>query len=260
MKNFFLFLLCGYLMLVTFMYIFQRQMLYSPAPQPQHSDDKVLTVDAGDLKIKVVVHDAQFPQAVIYFGGNGEDAYESAKGMQAAFRGKAAYYVNYPGYGGSTGTPTQTSISQSARDLYTFISARHSSVALVGRSLGTGVVVMLASEYAVSRLVLISPYDSIADVAYSHYPFFPAGWLLKDKFASLHRGARISGHVLVILAAKDTIIPVKHSLRLIDALKKRPYSNKLDERLTTKIYTHADHNNLHLQAGFMALIEDFLRI
>jgi fermentation-respiration switch protein FrsA (DUF1100 family) len=259
MKILFLYLLLGYILLVAFMYFFQRQILYFPSAEPEYSEYKVLTVDAGGQKIKVVVDDGQFSQAVIYFGGNGEDAYESAKRMQAAFRGKAAYYVNYPGYGGSTGTPTQTSISQSARDVYTFISARHSSVALVGRSLGTGVVVMLASEYAVSRLVLISPYDSIADVAFSHYPFFPARWLLKDKFPSLHHGARISGHVLVILAAADTIIPVKHSLRLIDALKKGPHNNKLNERVTTQIYAHADHNNIHLQAGFMALIEDFLR-
>lgn len=241
------------------MYFFQRQMLYFPSAEPEHNKYKVLTVDAGGLKIKVVADNAQFPQAVIYFGGNGEDAYESANRMQAAFRGKAAYYVNYPGYGGSTGTPTQTSISQSARDIYTFINARHSAVALVGRSLGTGVVVMLASEYTVSHLVLISPYDSIADVAFSHYPFFPARWLLKDKFTSLHRAARISGHVLVILAAADTIIPVKHSLRLIEALKKGQQTKKLDEGLITKIYDHADHNNLHLQTGFMTLIDDFLR-
>ncbi|MFQ3218922.1 MAG: fermentation-respiration switch protein FrsA (DUF1100 family) [Paraglaciecola sp.] len=258
MKSIFLVLLEGYLLLVAFMYIFQRQMIYFPSAEPQHSDDKVLTVDAGDLKIKVVVKDPQFPQAVIYFGGNAENAYESTKQMQAAFRGKAAYYVNYPGYGGSTGTPTQTSISESARDIYNVISARHRSVALVGRSLGTGVVVMLASEYAVSRLVLISPYDSIADVAFSHYPFFPSRWLLKDQFASLHSATRINGQALVILAAADTIIPVKHSLRLIDALKKGPQNNKLDERITIQIYEHADHNNLHLQTGFMPLINDFL--
>ncbi|MFQ3237542.1 MAG: fermentation-respiration switch protein FrsA (DUF1100 family) [Paraglaciecola sp.] len=259
MKTIFFSLLLGYLLLVAFMYFFQRQMLYFPSPEPLHSEYEVLTVDTGDLKIKVVVQNAQFPQAVIYFGGNGEDAYESAKRMQAAFRGKAAYYFNYPGYGGSTGAPTQNSISQSARNLYNVISAKHRSVALVGRSLGTAVVVMLASEYAVSRLVLISPYDSIADVAFSHYPFFPARWLLKDKFASLQRGAKISGQVLVIIAAADTIIPVKHSLRLIDAVKKGQQINKLGERLTTKIYSHADHNNIHLQDGFMMLIEDFLR-
>jgi hypothetical protein len=120
---------------------------------------------------------------------------------------------------------------------------------LVGRSLGTGVAIKLAREKGVSHLVLISPYDSIASVAMTHYPFFPI-WLIKDKFDSRSRAATIDVNTLIILANDDEVIPLKHSHNLIKAFK--------NVTPITKIFDQADHNNVHLKEGFMTIIRRFL--
>jgi len=246
------------LLLVLLMYFFQRKMLYFPTQEPEETHFQVQIIDSDGLKIKVVVDNPEFEQAVIYFGGNGENVYEAAKRMKGAFADRAAYYVNYPGYGGSTGTPAENTIIQAARDVYTYVSHRHHSPALVGRSLGTGVAVNLASEYAVPRLVLISPYGSIDEVASSHYPFLPTRWLLKDKFESASLANEITANVLIIMAADDKVIAPKHSLDFVEAFKKDLSSKELSQRLKIQIYADADHNNVHLHSGFLQQISDFL--
>jgi len=90
-------------------------------------------------------------------------------------------------------------------------------VAVVGRSLGSGVAVKLASEYAVSHLVLISLYDSIANIASKYYLFFPSS-LIKDKFDSASLGSKIRAKTLIIMAGDNIIVPISHSQRLIETL------------------------------------------
>ena len=238
-----------YATLVLIMYLIQRQLLYFPRAAPVNIEYQVVEIESERRTVMVVTDGRQRQNAVIYFGGNGEDVYAGVERMQAAFIDKAAYYVNYPGYGGSTGSPTETTITQTARDVFKYVSARHPSVAVMGRSLGTGVAIKLASEYEVSQLVLISPYLSIASLAAEYYPFFPRA-LIKDKFDSVSRVAIIQADTLVIMAGGDEIIPPAHSLKLIEAFKlTQPVS---------KIYTHADHNNVHLETGFMQLVREFI--
>jgi hypothetical protein len=218
MKNILLFLMTVYLMVLLSMYLLQRQMMYFPSSKPTHTNYEVLGVASAGLIVKVMTDNSQIEPAVIYFGGNGEDVYAAAEIMQEAFSGMAAYYVNYLGYGGSTGSPTESSITQASKDVYQYVAARHGSIALVGRNLGTGVVIKLANEKVVSHLELISPYDSIENVAISHYPFL-SKWLVKDKFDNISRAAEVNVTTLIILANDDKVISIKHSHNLMNAFK-----------------------------------------
>ena len=67
-------------------------------------------------------------------------------------------------------------------------------------------------------VVLVSPYDSVRNVAQNLYPFAPVGWLLRHPFDSLARAASITAPVLVLAARADATIPSGHSRRLFDAL------------------------------------------
>jgi fermentation-respiration switch protein FrsA (DUF1100 family) len=244
-KNVLILLTLLYLIAVLSMYLLQRQMMYFPRDAPEHTRHEVIDIESGWLMTKVVTQGSQLEPAVIYFGGNGEDAYAGAERMKAAFIDKATYYVNYLGYGGSTGSPSEATITQSARDVYEYVSARHIAVAVADRSLGSGVAMELASEYAVSQLVLISPYDSIANVASKYYPFVPRS-LIKDKFDSVSLVSKSSTKTLIIMARDDYMISISHSLRLLEVLK--------HTQPVSKVYDLADHNNVHLKDGFMPLI------
>ena len=87
-------------------------------------------------------------------------------------------------------------------------------IVLWGESLGTGIVVALAAEYPVGRVLLESPYTSIADIAAEAYPFAPARLLTKDRFRSDKRIGNVSAPVLVVHGTDDDVVPIRYGERL----------------------------------------------
>lgn len=259
MKNILILLLIGYLLIVVLMYMFQRQLLYFPSARPSSTSFKVVTIKSAELNINVIVVNPNAKQAVIYFGGNAENVYDSPHIMRQAFEDKAVYYMNYPGYGGSTGSPTEQSILRAADHVYAYVDSQHQSIALVGRSLGTGVAMTVASTKIVSQLVLITPYDSIASVASTHYPFLPVNLLLKDTFDSVSRVKQIQSDVLVLVASNDMVIPNKHSERLVLNLTNHLQKPSINRKINAINFANTDHNNIHLHPDFMQSIREFIK-
>src|SRR5437764_654285 len=102
-----------------------------------------------------------------------------------------------------------------------------------GESLGTAVAVQLAAELPPGRLILRSPFGSLAEVGQVHYPFLPVRWLLRDRFASSEFIGRIHVPLLVIAGDRDRIIPLAHS--------RRPFTAGNDPKRFVVI-RNADHN------------------
>lgn len=78
---------------------------------------------------------------------------------------------------------------------------------MVGRSLGSGIAVQLANERPVARLILVTPYHSIQELAAQQFPYFPVRWLLRDKFESWKYAEKISTPTLLVMAERDEVIP-----------------------------------------------------
>ncbi|MCY1521959.1 hypothetical protein D9M68_567980 [compost metagenome] len=94
------------------------------------------------------------------------------------------------------------------------VHAAHPRTVVVGRSLGSGVAVRLASQRPVSRLILVTPYNSLQELAVSQFPYFPVQWLLQDKFESWKYASRITVPTLLIAAESDEVIPRSSTQRL----------------------------------------------
>lgn len=86
----------------------------------------------------------------------------------------------------------------------------------MGRSLGTAVAVHLASARPVRGVVLISPFESMADVAKVHFPYLPVSLLLKHRFECASLAPSITVPALALVAAEDSIVPPGHSYRLME--------------------------------------------
>ena len=93
--------------------------------------------------------------------------------------------------------------------------ARHSQITVIGRSLGSGIATYLASQRPVSRLLLITPYDSIANVAAGRLPMFPVHWLLLDKYESWRYAPQITAPTRILAAEHDDVIPRLHTDALL---------------------------------------------
>jgi uncharacterized protein len=196
------------------LYFFQRSLIYFPQPGVLvHPASRMkLAVDGAELQISIRPHAG--PNALLYFGGNAEDVSAGLSELAAAVPDSAIFMMHYRGYGGSSGAPSEAVLHADALALYEHARATHPNVTLVGRSLGTGVAIRLAAQRPVARLVLVTPYDSLQDLAAAQFPFFPVRWLMTDKFESGRYAPLVSAPTTLVVAEHDEVIPRASTNRL----------------------------------------------
>jgi uncharacterized protein len=131
------------------------------------------------------------------------------------------------------------------------VRARHARVAVIGRSLGSGVAVHVAAVRDVSKLALVTPYDSVLRVAQRQLPIVPVSWLLKDTFDSLSKAPRVRAPVLVLLAERDQVIPREHSERLVAAFA--------PGRAEVRTLAGTNHDSISGSPEYARALADFLR-
>jgi len=199
------------------LYFAQRSLLYHPTRESRSDAAEAMTIETNGAMLKVWRVPNPGDAAVLYFGGNAEDVAANIAPFAAALPNTALYLANYRGYGGSTGAPAEKAILADAEILFDHVRAGHTRVAVVGRSLGSGVAVHLASVRDVSKLALVTPYDSVLRIAKGQLPFVPVSWLLEDTFDSVAKAPHVHAPVLVLLAELDSVIPRANSERLIAA-------------------------------------------
>jgi pimeloyl-ACP methyl ester carboxylesterase len=203
-----------YLVLCLALFLAQRSLIYYPQPKTVIDDSPPLTLNIGRERILVSTGTHTAPGAVIYFGGNAEDVRRSLPTLAVAFPDRSLYAMNYRGYGGSTGKPSESALIADALVLFDRVHADHSKIIVIGRSLGSGVAIQIASERPVERLILITPYDSLLNVASRQFGFFPLRWLMLDKFESWRYAPKVTAPTEVIAAQNDEVIPAASTAAL----------------------------------------------
>lgn len=234
-----------YLGLCGVLYINQRNLIYFPQPR-SISSGTTLTLSAGDAQVLVTTNPRNGPKALLYFGGNAEDASYSLPSLANAFPDHAIYLLHYRGYGGSSGSPSETALFADALALFDKAHADHKNIVVVGRSLGSGVAIHLASVRPVARLVLVTPYNSLLDIAARQFPYFPVRWLLLDKYESWRYAQHVTAPTRIVAAEHDEIIPRANT----EALYRRFRTGVA----TFKIVTGASHNTISEDPEYMRLL------
>ncbi len=236
-----------YLGLCAALFFFQRSMIYFPQPRSAGPSVATIAMKAGDHDVIVTTRAHAGPEALIYFGGNAEDVSYSLPDLSRAFAEHAIYLLHYRGYGGSGGTPSETALFADALTLFDRVHAEHPNVLVIGRSLGSGVAVHLARVRPVARLVLVTPYDSLEDLAASRFPFFPVRWLLRDRFESRRYAAQVSAPTLLIGAEHDEVVPLRSAELL--ATRFRPGV------ATLTVLPGTGHNTVSDHPRYLALLK-----
>ena len=211
-----------YMLLAVLLYIFQRRLIYFPMPaDPAFVGEKVL-VDNQGVRLRGWVLNPGKPGAIIYFGGNSELITHRQAFFEDVFRDHSVYLVNYRGYGSSEGRPSEAGLFSDALAIYDQLIEKHDSIIAYGRSLGSGVAAYLAAKRPLHKLILLTPYDSVAEVARKKYPIFPVRFLIKDRFDSAALAGDIEIPVLITSAEHDREIKLAHTLALRQRFVRAP--------------------------------------
>lgn len=186
-----------------------------PLPPPPNGVE-VIQTDAGLVWFLPAEATEPAPATIMLFHGNGENiasTLSTAKVYQS--RGLAVALVEYPGYGGTPGKPTQTSTTRAAVAAYDAIAAREDinadRILAHGFSLGGGVAAQLAERRSLAGLILESTFSSLTAMYRS---MRVPGFLCRDPFRTDLVLEEFDRPVLLVHGRQDTIVPPIHSQRL----------------------------------------------
>jgi fermentation-respiration switch protein FrsA (DUF1100 family) len=221
----------AYLLALAVLFIFQRQLLFPAGKEPPSLEraglaglmEAVHITSADGLSLLAWYHSPpsrDAPLIVLFHGNGGTIEIRAAKARTYIDAGFGVLLPEYRGYGGNPGSPSEGGLYADGRAALAFATAQGIApdrVVLLGESLGTGVAVQMAAEQRVAALVLEAPYSSIADVAQSDFPWFPVRWLVRDRFDSIEKIARVGVPLFVIHGEHDGTIPVRYGQALFAA-------------------------------------------
>ena len=227
-----------YLVLLLALYFSQRKLLYQPAAG--YTKKKLLNITfhrAGKTLTGWVVNPEK-DNAVIYYGGNNESVEDTIELFEKVLPSHTVYLIPYRGYGCNmaVGSPTEGRLFRDAEFIFDTITHSHDNISLIGHSLGSGVATHIASIKKIDKMILITPYDSIENVAFDHYPIFPMSLIVRDKFLSYKKAPHVKAQTMIVVAGNDKMIKYARTHKLISSFRKGIVS--------TLIYPHADHGNI----------------
>ncbi len=215
-----------------------------PAAQlvPGAQDVTVTTADGLELAAWFVP--PRCGATVLVAPGNGGNRAVRAPLVRAlADEGLGVLLLEYRGYGGNPGSPSQAGLALDARAARaTVLELAPGPLVYLGESLGTAVVTELASEYPPDGLVLRSPPTSLAAAADVAFPV-PVGWLLRDRFPVVGPARSVAVPTAVVRGTGDTVVPPAQSVAVAEALRQG------GSDVTEVAVDGANHNDGVLAAG-----------
>ncbi len=243
-----------YSVAVAAVFLMQRDFMYFPdqsRPDPSASvapEMKVVsykTFDGVELSSWYAPpRDESFPVIMHFHGNAGNIGSRASRARMLLDKGYGVLLAEYRGYGGNSGMPDEPNLMFDGKAAVDFLASKgipSTRVVAYGESLGSGIVISLAMDAAFDgkhfkAVVLEAPFSSAVDAGRAHYPFFPVGILMKDRFESITRISAIRAPLLIIHGDKDEVIPI--------SLGKKLFSAALEPK-ESKWISGAGHNNLY---------------
>lgn len=201
--------------IIALLWGFQRRLIYFPgaAVPPAASlipgAREITFTTADGLRLGAWYLQGTRGVTVLVAGGNASDrAMRAPLGRALAREGFSVLLMDYRGYGGNPGTPTEEGLILDARAARSQIQGK---VIYFGESLGCAVVTALAAEDPPDALVLRSPFTSLADAGQLAYPYLPVRLLLRDRFPLAEQLASVRVPTTILYGSRDTLIPPEMS-------------------------------------------------
>jgi pimeloyl-ACP methyl ester carboxylesterase len=216
---------------------FVRQSIYPapgirvPSPPPAPISEVTLPTSRGDRIVAWAYSDpalAPGRPAVLFFHGNGENlaTMQMAGLFDELARVRVAWMaIDYPGYGRSSGSPSEEGVRAAADAAMAWMREHHPDRPLVlcGWSLGAAAAIGAAARHPgeTRGLVALSPWTSLPDAARLLFPGFIVQGLLRETYDSLGVAKEIRVPALVAHGEQDNLIPAAHGKAIAEALGAR---------------------------------------
>jgi len=239
-----------YLLLTALVFFMQRSMLYLPSQAGLTNEQATalnITKWPNDADYRGYLYDPPNSElTIVVFHGNAGEAAHRLYYLTALSHIRARVILaEYPGYGNRVGAPSENTLVGDAKTTIELVSNAYPDqpLLIIGESMGAGVASAAVAStvnqahqgsLTVQGLMLITPWDSLPNLAQHHYWYLPARWLVLDRFDSTSNLQSFNAPIAVVVAEQDRIIPPKYANNLYSAISTKKALFSLES---------AGHNN-----------------
>ena len=220
-----------YVGLAAVLYLRQRSLMYFPetvhttpaeAGLPEATEVPLTAADGVRVTAWSVPPRDDKPVIVFFHGNGGALRYSVPRFRKLIGAGIGLVALEYRGYGGNPGSPSERGLIADGEAAYAFAAARYpiKQIVLWGQSLGSGVAVAVAAQKPVGRVILEAPFTSAVAVAAIRYWYMPVRLLMKDQFHSDRRIRRVTAPLLILHGAQDQVVPYAMGERMFELANK----------------------------------------
>lgn len=253
LKRILLYFILIYIGLCIYIYSVQESLIFYPVKADysrqlnKNVEEVIYKVNGVKLHGWFVNKHLAKEKLIIYYGGNAEDVYYNINDFSNLKA--ASLLINYRGYGYSEGKPGEKELFIDALSILKIakINYKPKKLIIYGRSVGTGIATYVASKVLNNGVILITPFDSMVNVAREHYPFYPTSLILKHTFDSTKYAPKITSPVLIIYGSKDRIVPNERTENLFKYMKTKLRYFRIEG---------ADHNDI---SGYQKYWEEVIK-
>ena len=227
-------LLTTYLLVFSFLYLFQRSLLYHPTENNYYGD--LLKVSIKKIKIKTKDNlqllswyhkkDSRF-KTILFLHGNAGSLENRIHKINHFKNINVNFLIlAWRGFSGNKGRPTELGLYEDANSAIRWLKSeglKEQDIIIYGESLGTGVTVEIGQNKNFAGIILESPFTSMVEAAKNKYPIFPIKLLLKDRYESSKKIKNIKSPILIMHGKNDDIVPFYMGQKMYKIANKPKY-------------------------------------
>ena len=253
-------LIIAYIVLILFIYFYQRNLLYHPS-ENNYQNDKIqfnydeifISVDEEiQLKSWIIKKDLKkFKTLVIFHGNAGHLSNRIYKLNELYKLDINILLISWRGFSGNKGSPTENNLYTDAKAAIKWLNEEgvsNNQIILYGESLGSGVAVEVGKENNFNSIILESPFTSIENSAKIYYPYLPVRLILKDRYDSISKIKIINIPILVMHGEKDEVVPFSMGKELFEKANSPKQS----------YFTPDDDHMMEFNSSLLKNIKDFI--
>jgi len=231
----------------------QERITYQPTPQDFATCAELVHVEQVTYEGTRMYFKDNGPHVVVLYHGNYGSACDRAFLAELFEEAGYSYLLpEYAGYSNDIVKPSHERIKKDVEHVTAFLKEKNfSEVVVVGESVGTRFATYHVSLAPPQKLLLISPFSSLTDIAQHAFWYYPVSFLMNDPFDNARLIGDFPGKVVLLHGEKDDIIPLNLGQKLFDGLA-TPNKDLI-------VIPTAGHNNLFAFPETWQVIRDFLK-
>ena len=253
-------LIIAYLVLIIFIYFYQRNLLYHPSENNYQNDkiqfnyDEIFIKVEEEIQLKswIIRKDLKKFKTLVIFHGNAGDLSNRIYKLNELYKLDInILLISWRGFSGNKGSPTEKNLYADAKASIKWLNeqgVKNSQIVLYGESLGSGVAVEIGKENNFNSIILESPFTSIENSAKIYYPYLPVKLLLKDRYDSISKIKKINTPILIMHGKKDDVVPFSMGKELFEKANSPKYS----------YFTSDDDHMMEFNSSLLNEVKNFI--